>query len=240
MPRRKQKVKYSRKLACQHLNPKGDISNSMQSLCYCPKRDLVLGTRAYVCQVCTLYNPQSNVSISDVFAESKKIAEKQIKEKKLQFEDLEIEDVDMEEDVDLSIDEFEEEEEIQTKFEKRKAGKVDREEGEEEFAEVECPFCGELFDDLASHIRECEFAPDDIDVEDYLPSRPKKKRKKKKVETTSKKKSDSEKSKEKKICPYCEKNFVRLGRHIKACPKRPDDADEEKEAKFLNGEIDSI
>ena len=125
MPRRKQKVKYSRKLACQHLNPKGDISNSLQPLCYCPERDLILGTRAYVCQVCYLYNPRSNVSISEIYAESKKTAEKQIKEKKLELEDLEIEDIEIEEDVDLSIDEFEEEEEIQTKYEKRKAGKGD-------------------------------------------------------------------------------------------------------------------
>ena len=80
IPRRKQKVKYSRKLACQHLEPKGDISNSLQPLCFCPERDLVLGTRAYVCQVCSLYNPRSNISISEIYAESKKIAEKQIKD----------------------------------------------------------------------------------------------------------------------------------------------------------------
>jgi len=48
------------------------------------------------------------------------------------------------------------------------------------------------------------------------------------------------KSSGKKSCPYCGKEFVRLGRHLKACSKRPDDANEEKEAKFLNGEIDSI
>ena len=244
IPRRKLKVKYSRKLACQHLSPKGDISNSLQPLCYCLERDLILGTRAYVCQVCYLYNPQSNVSISEVYAESKKIAEKQIKEKKLELEDIEIEDIELEEDVDLSINEFEEEEEIQLKFEKRKAGKADVEEGEDEFAEVECPFCGELFDDLVSHIRECEFAPEDVDIEDYLPSKPKKKRKKKKAApktTTAKPIKESEKeTKGKKVCPYCGKEFVRLGRHLKACSKRPDDVDDEKEAKFLSGEIDSI
>ena len=244
IPRRKQKVKYSRKLACQHLEPKGDISNSMQPLCYCPERDLVLGTRAYVCQVCYLYNPRSNISISDIYAESKKIAEKQIKEKKLELSEVEIEDVDIDEDVDLSIDEFEEEEEIQLKFEKRKAGKADVEDGDDEFAEVECPFCGELFDNLASHIRECEFAPEDVNIDEYLPAKPKKKRKKKKGDSTAKKKTPAQatekKSKDKIACPYCGKQFVRLGRHIKSCSKRPDDADEEKEQKYLNGEIDSI
>lgn len=234
MPRRKQKVKYSRKYACVHLQSKGDISNSLQPLCYCPERDLVLGTRAYVCQVCNFYKPQSNVAISDIFAESKKVAEKKIKEREL--EEFDIEDIEMMEDVDLSIDEFEEEEEeIPLKFEKRKAGKAELEEGEE-FAEVECPFCGELFDDLASHLRECEFAPEDVDVRDYLPSRPKKKKKKKKAPGTT---SDTTK-KEGTACPYCGKPYQRLGRHIKACSKRPDDVDEEKEEKYIKGEIDSI
>ena len=77
-----------------------------------------------------------------------------------------------------------------------------------------------------------------------MPSRPKKKRKKKKTEkkgpAEKSDKEDEKGKKDKKACPYCGKNFVRLGRHLKACPKRPDDADEEKEAKFLDGEIDSI
>ena len=182
--------------------------------------------------------------MSEIYAESKKIAEKQIKERKLELENIEIEDIDVEEDVDLTIDEFEEEEEIQLKFEKRKVGKADVEDSDDEFAEVECPFCGELFDDLASHIRECEFAPEDVSIEEYLPSKPKKKRKKKKAsaKTTTEKPESASKteSKDKKSCPYCGKEFVRLGRHLKACSKRPDDADEEKEAKFLNGELDTI
>ncbi|TFG01275.1 MAG: hypothetical protein EU542_07195 [Promethearchaeota archaeon] len=238
MPRRKQKVKYSRKLACIHLEPKSDISNSLQPLCYCPERNLVLGTRAYVCQVCQLYKPQSNVSISDVYADSKKAAEKKIKERELELEELKIEEVEMMEDVDLSIDEFEEEEEeIPLKFEKRKAGKGELEEGGKDFVEVECPFCGEMFNDLSSHLRECDLAPDDVDVSDYLPSKSRKKKKKKK--TTSKASGDK-KSKKGTDCPYCGKTYQRLGRHIKACPKRPDDADEEKEEQYLKGEIDSI
>ncbi len=204
---------------------------------------MVLGTRAYVCQVCNLYNPRSNVSISEIYAESKKIAEKQIKEKKLELASIEIEDLEeLEEDVDLSIEEFEEEEEIQLKFEKRKVGKADVEDSDDEFAEVECPFCGELFDNLASHIRECEFAPEDVKIEEYLPSKPKKKKKKVSAKTTTEKPRQASKteSKDKKSCPYCSKEFIRLGRHIKSCSKRPDDADEEKEAKFLSGELDSI
>ena len=204
---------------------------------------MVLGARAYVCQVCLLYNPRSNVSIAEIYAESKKIAEKQIKEKKLELAKIELDDIELEEDVDLSIEEFEEEEEIQLKFEKRKAGKADVEDSDDKFAEVECPFCGELFNDLASHIRECEFAPEDVNIAEYLPSKPKKRKKKKvsaKTTTKDSKQPSKTESKDKKSCPYCAKEFIRLGRHLKSCSKRPDDADEEKEAKFLSGEIDSI
>ena len=70
IPRRKQKIKYSRKLACKFLTPKGDISNSLQPLCFCPERDLVLGTRAYVCQVCIFYS-QTNKKISEIYDESR-------------------------------------------------------------------------------------------------------------------------------------------------------------------------
>jgi len=62
--------------------------------------------------------------------------------------------------VDLSIDEFEEEEEIQLKFEKRKVGKADVEDSDDEFAEVECPFCGEFCKDFLDHGMECKFIPD--------------------------------------------------------------------------------
>ena len=197
--------------------------------------------KAFVCQVCKLYNPQtSGIAISEVFEQSKKILEQAIKDKKLE---LKLEDIEKDEIVDLSIDEFEEEEDIPLKFEKRKAGKAALDDGED-FVGVECPFCGEIFDDLASHIQNCEFAPDDASLDDILPSKPKKKRKKK----TAKEKTSDEKSvpgtkKGKspgKNCPYCGKEFVRLGRHLKACSKRPDNADEEKEAKFLSGEIDSL
>lgn len=201
----------------------------------------MLGLKAFVCQVCKLYNPQtSGIAISEVFEQSKKILEQAIKDKKLE---LKLEDIEKDEIVDLSIDEFEEEEDIPLKFEKRKAGKAALDDGED-FVGVECPFCGEIFDDIPSHIQNCEFAPDDASLDDILPSKPKKKRKKK----TAKEKASDEKSvpgtktgkRPGKNCPYCGKEFIRLGRHLKACPKRPDNADEEKEAKFLSGEIDSL
>ena len=175
IPRRKQTIKYSRKFACKHLDTKGDISFSLQPLCICPERDLILGTRAYVCQVCDLY-AQTNRKISDVYDESKKIAEKRIKEKQLEIDALELKSLAEEEEIDLSIDEFEEEDdEVPLKFEKRKAGKADLEDSEE-FAEVECPFCGELFDNLPAHVQNCEFAPDDVTIDDIMPARKKKKK----------------------------------------------------------------
>ncbi len=198
----------------------------------------MLGLKAFVCQVCKLYNPQtSGIAISDVFEQSKKILEQAIKDKKLE---LKLEDIEKDEIVDLSIDEFEEEEDIPLKFEKRKAGKGALDDGED-FVGVECPFCGEIFDDLPSHIQNCEFAPDDASLDDILPSKPKKKRKKKtpKEKASAVKVTKTGKSPGKN-CPYCGKEFIRLGRHLKACSKRPDNADEEKEAKFLGGETDSI
>ncbi|MEJ2279943.1 MAG: hypothetical protein P8Y70_19685 [Candidatus Lokiarchaeota archaeon] len=218
MPRRKTKIKYSRKHACKYLTPKGDISNSLQTLCYCPERDLVLGTKAYVCQVCDLYS-QTNKKISEVYQESKKEAEKKIKEREMELEEFKISDVKDEEEIDLSFDEFEEEEEFTTRFEKRKADKGDLE--SEEFAEVECPFCGELFDDLRSHIPNCEFAPEDVEPEDYIAD-------------SSKKESSADTIN----CPYCGKEYKRLSRHLPHCDNRPENADEEKEQLYMDGKID--
>ncbi|MBD3254286.1 MAG: hypothetical protein GF383_04295 [Candidatus Lokiarchaeota archaeon] len=177
----------------------------------------MLGLKAYVCQVCHLYNARSKEKIADLYEESKRLAEKKIKEEKLILEAIELEGMEKDEDIDLSIDEFEEEEEIPLKFEKRKASKSELEDSEE-FTDVECPFCGELFDNLAIHIKECEFAPEDADPEDYLPS----KRRRKKKESTKK----SKKKKATKKCPHCGKEFIRLGRHLSACPKNPENKED--------------
>ena len=228
MPRRKQKIKYLRKLACKHLTAKGDISSSLQPLAICPERELVLAPRAYVCQVCFLYEPTANLKISQIYDDSKKLAEKKIRDEKLELEAYEIDGIDKDEDVDLSIDEFEEDEEVPLKFEKRKAGKEDIEDGED--LELECPFCGEVLDDLASHIQNCEFAPDDASINDILPTRSKKKKKRKPSKakpkkTTPGKKAEDEEDKEKNKCPYCGKEFIRLGRHLNSCSKKPKDAE---------------
>ena len=207
---------------CKHLEPKGDISNSLQSLCYCHSRDLTLGTRAFVCQVCKLYDPVKNTRrFSEVYEEGKKIAEKKIREKEIKLEAFEIKEITSEEELDFSLDEFEEEvEDEPTKFEKRKGGQAIAEDSDE--FEVMCPFCDEVFGDLASHVQNCEFAPDDACISDILPNKKKKKKSKKTVEKTGKGvKTGGEKQK----CPYCGKEFIRLGRHLASCSKRPDDKD---------------
>ena len=193
-------------------------------MCYCPTRELTLGTRAYVCQVCNLYSPaKNNRRFSEVYEESKKVAEKKIKDSEIKAGEIKIVDGISDDEIDLTIDEFEEEiEEEPKKFEKRKAGKSDLGDSEE-IAEVECPFCGELFDDLRSHIKNCEFAPDDASISDILPS--KKKRKKKVSETGTK---GEKKEKKTQNCPYCGKPFQRLGRHLNSCPKKPADAGAEE------------
>ncbi len=183
IPRRKLKVKYSRKIVCKNLEPKGDVSNNLQALCNCSVRGLVLGTRAYVCQVCTLYDPAKNTRrFSDMFEESKKIAEDKLKE-------FEIISLSLDDEIDISINEFEEEDgDTPLKFEKRKAGKANLDDIDEISGNVECPFCGELFDDLRSHIGNCEFAPEDASIEDILPSKKKKKKKRLKNKGLPKKK----------------------------------------------------
>ena len=216
IPRKKQKMTFARKFACKHLTSMGDISNSLQPLCYCAERDLVLAKKAYTCEVCTLY-VQTNQRTSDVYEESRKGAEKKIKEKKIELEAFELAELAVDSELDLSIDEFEEDdEEVSLKFEKRKAGK-DQLDDSDDFS-LECPFCGEVFGDLRSHLPNCEFAPEDASIKDIMPSKAKKKK-----TTTASGKS----TKEKQACPYCKKEFIRLGRHITSCPKRPDNADEE-------------
>ena len=219
IPRKKQKMTFARKFACKHLTSLEDISNSLQPLCYCTERDLVLGKKAYVCQVCVQY-VQTNKRFSDVFEDSRKGAEKKIKEKKIELEAFELAELAVESELDLTIDEFEEDdEEVSLKFEKRKVGK-DQIDDSEEFTPMECPFCAEVFDDLRSHLPNCEFAPDDASIADIMPS---KSRKKKKKPTAISGKG----TKDKQACPYCKKEFIRLGRHITSCPQRPDDKKEE-------------
>ncbi len=218
IPRKKQKIKFSRTFACKHLTSMGDISNSLQPLCSCAERDLVMGKKAYVCQVCSLY-VQTNQRVSDVYEESRKGAEKKIKEKKIELKAFELAELAVESELDLTIDEFEEEdEEVSLKFEKRKAGKGQIDDSEE-FTNIECPFCAEIFDDLRSHLAECEFAPDDASIADIMP---KKARKKKPAAASGKG------TKEKQACPYCKKEFIRLGRHLTSCPQRPKDKETEE------------
>ena len=220
IPRKKQKIKYDRKFACKHLTSMGDIANSLQPLCYCPERDLILGNKAYVCQVCTFY-VQTSQKVSEVYEESRKGAEKKIKEKKIELEAFELAELKVDNDLDLTIDEFEEEDdEVPLKFEKRKVGKDDLEDSDE-FTDVECPFCGELSGDLRSHLPNCEFAPDDVSIADIMPSKKRKKKPKTKA-------VEGKQGKEKQVCPYCGKEFVRLGRHLSSCPKKPEDAEEKE------------
>jgi hypothetical protein len=237
IPRRKQKIKYSRKFACKHLDPIGDVSNSLQPLCYCAERDLILGRRAYVCQVCSLYS-QINRKTSDVYEDSRKLAERKVKEKKIELDEFELEEIKGEEEFELTIDEFEEEEDLEApmKFEKRKAGKSELEDAES-YRDMECPFCGEVFDDLVTHIPTCEFAPEDASLDDVLPRKAKKKKKKARVGAKDEPDSEDSDDKGKKKCPYCGKEFARLGRHLSSCPKKPSE-DEDEEDQEDDEELD--
>lgn len=128
-------------------------------------------------------------------------------------------------EIDLSIDEFEEEDEdISLKFEKREAGKENLGDTEN-LGALECPFCGEMFDNLSIHIQTCEFAPDDASIDDIVPKK-KKRKTKTKGKTATEEKKDNQNTKK---CPYCGKEFIRLGRHLSSCKKRPKDLNNKEE-----------
>ncbi len=179
--------------------------------------------------MCSLYS-QTDRRITEVYEESKRLAEKKIKEKELELKDFEL----VEEEIDLSVDEFEEEEEIELKYEKRKTSKEDIE--AEDIGTLECPYCGEITDDIEGHLEICELAPEDATIDDVLPSRAKKK--KKKGTRRKKKKTSTKKQQQEKLeCPYCGKMYARLARHLSSCSKRPEDADKKKEKLYIEGEL---
>jgi hypothetical protein len=60
-----------------------------------------------------------------------------------------------------------------------------------------------------------------------MPSKGKKKKRGRKPAGKTETKGTGEQNKQK--CPYCGKEFQRLGRHLNACKKKPADADDEKD-----------
>jgi hypothetical protein len=54
---------------------------------------------------------------------------------------------------------------------------------------------------------------------------PSKRRKGKKKSTATSGKD----AKAKQACPYCKKEYIRLGRHITSCPQRPKDEDKKED-----------
>ena len=60
-----------------------------------------------------MYDPvKSNHRFSDVYEESKKLAEKKIREKEIELKEFELASLKSDDDIDLSIDEFEEIDEV--------------------------------------------------------------------------------------------------------------------------------
>jgi hypothetical protein len=95
---------------------------------------------------------QTDLRFSDVYEKSRKGAEKKIKEKKIELKAFELAELAVESELDLSIDEFEEEDdEVSLKFEKRKAGKDD---------------LSDSFIRLGRHLTSCPQRPKDEDKEE--------------------------------------------------------------------------
>jgi len=162
---------------------------------------------AYVCQVCEYYEPNSNITINEVYKKSKKMAEKKVPiVKEVELKDLEAE---LLEDIDLDVSEFEEEEEVATEIKYKKRSKGTSKVSKKEFKELtsECPYCGEFFEDLSAHKAICEFAPSERGIKALRGRKP--------IPPTEKPK-DEQKGE---VCPYCGKTFLRLSRH--KCKKAP-------------------
>ncbi len=161
----------------------------------------------YVCQVCEYYDPNSNVTINEVYKKSKKIAEKKIPiVKEIEIKELEVE---LLEDIDLDVSEFEEEEEGTKGIKYKKRSKGTSKVSKKTFRELtsECPYCGDFFEDLSAHKAICEFAPSKSKMKGARGRKPK---------PPTEKSKDAQKGE---VCPYCGKTFLRLSRH--KCKKAP-------------------
>jgi len=110
--------------ACVHLETLNEVSYSLQPLCYCKARDLVLGKNAVVCSVCDLYKKSDNQLAEMYVASAVDGEDMQNWDDEDFYEVIKDEDGDDEED--------EEDDDMPKKRRKRKKKVVEEEEDEEE------------------------------------------------------------------------------------------------------------
>lgn len=242
--------------ACVHLKTLNQVSNSMQPLCECVKRDLILGKLAGICSVCSYYKKSSDKIISEMYVSEFLSGEKilwdeedfydVVKDKYSERGKFALED-------DLSDDDDDEEEEQPTRRRKKRTSKKKDEEDDDvinEKVEEEEKISEELFGGTDEDSdKELEVEDDADEVEKDFQTRKAKRIRESPVELDDdgfdlKKGSkggigsgfeapDIEITSDgKERCPYCLKEFGSVSRHISRCKKAPAGAAEALRAKL--------
>ncbi|MHA1821567.1 MAG: hypothetical protein ACTSU2_12840 [Promethearchaeota archaeon] len=102
---------FLNKNACVYLKSMNKVSNSLQPLCYCEKRDLVLGRTAVVCSVCKFYTP-SEKKLDELYRADAEVSDSSIWVATEDFYEY-AGDIDVDEDELVDEEEDEEEEDEQ-------------------------------------------------------------------------------------------------------------------------------
>ncbi len=244
--------------ACVHLKTLNQVSNSMQPLCECVKRDLILGKLAGICSVCSYYKKTSNKIISEMYV-SEFLSEEKILWDEVDFYDVvkdkysETGKFALEDDLSDEDDDDEDEEQQPKRRRKKRSSKKKDEEDEDiiiEKVEEEEKISEELFGGTDEDPdKELEVEDDADEVEKDFQAR-KAKRRRESPEEFDDDGFDLKKDRKggigsgfeapdieitsdgKERCPYCLKEFGSVSRHISRCKKAPVGAAEALKAKL--------
>ncbi len=233
------------KEACVHLETMNKVSHSLQPLCYCSARDLVLGKSALVCSVCSQFKKSDN-EIGEMYIavdlESDLVWDDEDFYEVIKDEDSEEEEEDEDDDMPKKrrtrkkkvVEEEEEEEEEEDEEEKKKKAAE-----EEKISE-------ELFGRKEKEVEEVEIEDDEAEIHEVYDRKERKlaKAKEKGIdiedddaleliddlddeeEVVSQaaavrpgaKSIEIETTKDgKQRCPFCKKEFASVARHITRC-----------------------
>ncbi len=245
--------------ACVHLKTLNQVSNSMQPLCECVKRDLILGKLAGICSVCSLYKKSSDKIISEMYVSEYLNGEKILWDEEDFYDDV-VKDkysergkFALEEDLSDDDDDDDDEEEQPKRRRKKRTKKKKDEEDDDviiEKVEEEEKISEELFGGTdEDEDKELEVEDDTDEVEKDFQARKAKRRQDTpeefddvgfdlKKELKNARGSGFEApdieitSDGKERCPYCLKEFGSVSRHISRCKKAPAGAAEALRAKL--------
>jgi hypothetical protein len=247
--------------ACIHLKSLNTVSNSLQPLCECVKRDLILGKTAVICSVCEFYKKTSS-TIGEMYLAD------ELGEEDILWNDEDFYDVikerevtgdtfDFEESTELYTDEDEEDEEEEEEEKpkrkrKKKTKKKDEEDDDDDIVieketEEEEKISEELFggtDDEEE--QELEVEDETVEVEKEFEEKKRAMKEDGEIDDEDDFEFDDvddgegEDSEDegtsipeieitpdgKERCPYCQKEFGSVSRHISRCKRAPPGAAE--------------